>query len=513
MAAGAGESTARGLEGHQDVASQRRQGSRRLPGNWAPQLWNRPPTDMLNLRNGLLDLKTRELRPHSPRYLSTVQLPIEFDPAARCPEIDQFVQQTFPEDAVEVASQLVAYVMTPDISLQKAVLLVGSGGNGKSVYLRLLEEFLGSENYSTVSLQRLEGERFSSSRLQGKLANICKDLPASDLKGSSVFKSITGGDRMTVERKYHDSYDLQPFVKLIFSANSPPSTPDASDAFFDRWIVIPFLRSFRGEVTEIPSPVLAAKLHAPRELSGLLNRALDALDHIRHHGLSEPLSLVQAKQEFRATTDPLAVWITQATMSVSGAYIPKRRLLEEYNVEAARQGYPRMTANAFGRALRRLLPGLRDAQRVVAGRTVEVWLDIPCVPPVRQAIQVMRRILSAATPFGRSSSHEPDTTGAGNQRTRPRWRLQRSAAAAAAPHHRGGRRVAPRQQVHDVRAAGLRRPGQRLHRARPAHTHEGARFIRRLAAPSHPCRRAVRPPLRSQGSHSAATSGRDTARR
>lgn len=64
-----------------------------------------------------------------------------------------------------------------------------------------------------MELQRLESDRFLSSSLDGKLANICADLPASELKGSSAFKSITGGDRITAERKYHDSYDMQPYCK------------------------------------------------------------------------------------------------------------------------------------------------------------------------------------------------------------------------------------------------------------------------------------------------------------
>ncbi|MEJ7743191.1 MAG: phage/plasmid primase, P4 family [Nocardioidaceae bacterium] len=216
------------------------------------------------MENGLLDLSSGELLPHSPDHLCTVQLPVRHDPDATCPHIDQFVRDTFPEDAFDLAYELLALVMVPDPSIQKAVLLLGPGGNGKSVWLRVMQRFLGPDNYSTVPLQRLEAERFSASRLQGMLANICADLPATDLKSSSVFKGITGGDRITAERKYHDSYDLYPFCKLIFSANTAPRTPDASDAFFQRWIVVPFDRTFRGEVTEIPSRELDARLHDQR---------------------------------------------------------------------------------------------------------------------------------------------------------------------------------------------------------------------------------------------------------
>lgn len=261
----------------------------------APQLWLSPGTDRLNLRNGLVDLTTGQLLPHSPAHLSTVQLPVEFDPDARCPAWDRFVSETFPEDAQHVAFEIVAFAMVPDASIQKALLLVGEGGNGKSVFLRGLQAFLGRQNFSTLPLQRIEAERFSSSRLVGRLANICADLPAADLQGSSTFKGITGGDTITGERKYHDSFDFRPYCRLIFSANTPPRTPDASEAFFDRWIVVPFERTFRGQPCEIPGPVLDERLAAPAELSGVLNRALAALPAVRDRGISEPLSLVAAK--------------------------------------------------------------------------------------------------------------------------------------------------------------------------------------------------------------------------
>jgi putative DNA primase/helicase len=342
----------------------------------APRLWDQPPADVLNVQNGLLDIASGRLREHDPRHLSTVQLPVRYDPDATCPHIDQFVRDTFPEDAFDLAAQMIAFVMLPDPSIQKAILLIGSGGNGKSVWLRVVQRFLGSENYSTESLQRLEGNRFAVSSLQGKLANICADLPATDLKGSSVFKSVTGNDRLIAERKYHDAYDLSPYCKLIFSANNPPRTPDASEAFFQRWLVINFSRTFRGEAIEVSSRELDARLHDPVELSGLLNRALAALPRLRANGFSEPLSCLMARDAFRAATDPVSVWIDQSTRSVPGAYITKAQLLEEYNAAAITSGNPTMTANAFGRSLRHNRPNLRSGQRRLADRMTDVWLDV-----------------------------------------------------------------------------------------------------------------------------------------
>jgi putative DNA primase/helicase len=155
----------------------------------APRLWTSPPVNVMNLQNGLLDVESGSLLPHTPEHRSKVQLPITYDPEAECPNIDQFVRETFPEDASDLADELIALAMLPDMSIQKSVLLLGPGGNGKSIWLALMQAFLGAENYSTVPLHRLESDRFSAARLDGMLANICADLPASDLKGSSMGRS------------------------------------------------------------------------------------------------------------------------------------------------------------------------------------------------------------------------------------------------------------------------------------------------------------------------------------
>ena len=73
-----------------------------------PALWDSPPKDVVNLLNGLLNVHTRELRPHSPDFLSPVQLPVTFDPAAKCPAWDQFIGDVFPGNAEAIAWEVAA---------------------------------------------------------------------------------------------------------------------------------------------------------------------------------------------------------------------------------------------------------------------------------------------------------------------------------------------------------------------------------------------------------------------
>jgi putative DNA primase/helicase len=241
--------------------------------------------------------------------------------------------------------------------------------------------FLGKKNVANVSLHKLESDKFAGARLIGKLANICPDLPSEHLSGTSVFKAITGGDPISAEYKFKDGFDFAPFCRLVFSANTPPRSQDSSEGFFDRWLVIPFSRAFRGTREEIPRSQLDAILSDPQELSGVLNKALDALPAVSVKGISETPSMREAWNEFRMVTDHLAVWLEQATVEYANALTTKNALRIAYNAARDRDGLSAMTAAAIGRAIRKLRPNMEEAQRTINGKVEWVYLGIGLKAP------------------------------------------------------------------------------------------------------------------------------------
>ena len=103
----------------------------------ATELPECPRFDLVNVENGMVRVADGVLLPHDPKYLSVVQLPVKYDPAATCPNIDRFVATSFPDDAHDLAWEIPGLLMTPATWLQKAILLLGEGANGKSVWLSL----------------------------------------------------------------------------------------------------------------------------------------------------------------------------------------------------------------------------------------------------------------------------------------------------------------------------------------------------------------------------------------
>jgi putative DNA primase/helicase len=334
----------------------------------ARPLWPRPPLNRINLINGIYDFQNSKLEPHTPDWLSPIQLPVTYDETADCPAWDSFFEAVLPSDAFteQIGYRLMALLMVPYTSAQRAVLLRGPRGTGKSRFLAGVRAFLGSENVSSKSLHTLEENRFSAQYLYGKLANICPDLPSNDLESTSKFKAITGEDLIDAEYKHGAQFQFQPFARLVFSANQPPTSKDASDAFLDRWWVIPFERRFQDAADQISGDELDRRLSAPRELSGVLNRAIKLLPEVfRDKGLKQTVSMKEAHDEFCAGSDPFRVWLSEYLADDPDAFEPCNEVMSSYFGFRRERGLPAMTPTAFGLELRKQKRGLQTKERTV----------------------------------------------------------------------------------------------------------------------------------------------------
>jgi P4 family phage/plasmid primase-like protien len=335
----------------------------------APELWERPPLDEINVLNGILNVNTRALRPHSADFLSPIQLPIVYDPAATCPQIDQLCSELLPDDTQHIMPHLAAWLMIPYTDIQKAILFHGPGGNGKSVLLTILQNFLGAPNYSTSSLHRLESGRFSVPVLVGKLANICDDLPTRELQDSEIFKKVTGGSPVTGEIKNGEIFSFVAFSRFIFSGNRYPRSADSTYGMMRRWLIVPteqktFLEDDPGTVGK---GILDARFKA--ELPGLLNRALAALPRVLEGSIPQSQSMRDAYKEFRSATDPLTVWLDEAVVAAPGySFIPKDLLVKRFNGYCMARGKPNECiagSSAMTQALKTAFPDSGTAQRKV----------------------------------------------------------------------------------------------------------------------------------------------------
>lgn len=237
------------------------------------------PVNLICVKNGILNIETRELLPHNPKFIFFNKLNVEYNTKAECKKFNEFLNEVLStDDKISLLKRFTGICLRRDTAYQKALILYGKGGQGKSVFLKTINiGLLGKENCTNLALQDLDEDRFAIINLYGKIANICPDIPERGLSGTSKFKAIVTGD-MISGRDLHKPYiQFIPYAKLMFSANKIPRTYDLSDAFFDRWIFVKFDgKNFRETGEEIVN-YEDTFIKDATEMSGILNWALEGL--------------------------------------------------------------------------------------------------------------------------------------------------------------------------------------------------------------------------------------------
>ncbi len=262
--------------------------------------------DVTNVQNGLLNIWTGELREHSPDFLSISQLPLIYNPDSKCPKILKFLGQVLQPQVVFTAMETIGYLLYKSSVYEKAVMLHGSGDNGKGVFIKLIEAFVGRDNCSHVPLQELDNDKFSSADLFGKLANTFADLKSQKLLATGNFKTLVSGDSVRAQKKYGQPFSFRNNAKMIFSTNKIPDSDDKSYAYYKRWLILSFDKVFQGIAKDTD---LINKLTMSDELSGLLNLALIALRQLKKDGGFKDISVEKVRKQYEYNTNTVKAFL------------------------------------------------------------------------------------------------------------------------------------------------------------------------------------------------------------
>jgi len=307
--------------------------------------------DILNCLSGLLDVRTLELYDHTPGYPSLIQIPVFYDPSFDAPGISRFLTEILKPEDINTILELFGYCLLRELPHQKAFLLVGEGANGKSTLIELLRAFLGKSNCSSVSLQELEEDKFKKAELFAKLANLSSDIPSKGLYHIGTFKMLTGGDKITAEKKFGHPFQFTNFAKLVFSANRPPKIfNEDTRALWRRFIIIDFPNTFSDDMAD---KHLLAKLTTGDELSGLLNLALKALQRLwSKDGFSYNKTVEDIAERYTMLSDPILSFVNEQCELDGDATIDKQILYESFAQYCQDRQIPAISKESFGRNLK-----------------------------------------------------------------------------------------------------------------------------------------------------------------
>jgi putative DNA primase/helicase len=167
------------------------------------------------------------------------------------------------------------------------------------------------------------------------VANIAGDLDGRWLESTALFKAITGGDSITAERKYGAPFDFTPFAVPVFSTNKVFGTPDTSDGYLSRWIVVPFPKTFLGNEDR----ALDSRLHAPEEVSGVLVKAVAGLRAVMARGnFLTPDSMTEAFSRFADESDPVRGFMRDISALDPDGWVTRELLWDLYQGWAVDNG-------------------------------------------------------------------------------------------------------------------------------------------------------------------------------
>lgn len=323
-----------------------------------------PEINHLNVANGLIYLTPEGeifnfADSWSPEYLTTTKLPVCYDPKAKCPRWEKLVKDIFPEDSQYIAWEIAALLMVPlKNKAAGAILLKGEKNTGKTTFQNGILAFIGEKNYCSLAPHDF-GERFMNSKLKGVLVNVVGDLTNSKLSAKAVgtIKQLIGNDLISGETKYGATYSFKPYARNLFSCNDMP-TCDSDDAFFDRFLIIPFHNVFSKDPTKEKS--LNEALSSPEELSGLLNKALEVLPKVVREGIKPTHSMKEEHDRVIEENDPLLS--LKDHLELGYGFATPCRELHDFYCHLEPNDRLRKSNISFGRAFKKLFPDLERKQ-------------------------------------------------------------------------------------------------------------------------------------------------------
>jgi putative DNA primase/helicase len=306
---------------------------------------------LLNVLNGTVDLRTRELRQHDRKDLITKLAPVEYDPDAKASTFEAFMVRKLPSEALRrFVQRVIGYAAAGVVSEEVLVILYGVGANGKSTLVNVVMEALGDyamqaapdlllakKGSHPTELADLFGARFVASVETDEGRRLAEGL----------VKQLTGRDPIKARRMREDFWQFDPTHTVFLATNHRPEVKGTDHAIWRRLKLVPF------EVT-IPEPEqdkgLPEKLR--EELPGILAWIVRGCWEWQRDGIGEPEEVKSATTSYRADMDVLAGFIEDRCVVDPDAWAAFADLYASYQDWCEESGEKAETKRRFGTRLK-----------------------------------------------------------------------------------------------------------------------------------------------------------------
>lgn len=344
---------------------------------------NQSDARYIAFNNGILDVVTGKMQPFSPDLVVTNRIPWDYVPDAYNELTDSTLNKLACNDAPirALLEECIGYCFYRRNELGKAFILTGDKSNGKSTFLDMVKAVLGEENVSALDLKEL-GDRFSTSMMFGKLANIGDDIGDDFLQGSQVstFKKVVTGNRIKAERKGQDPFEFNPYVKLLFSANDIPRMKDKTGAVLRRLVIIPFNARFSkylpdGTVDPEYNPYIKYELVEQSSIEYLIRVGIEGLRRIiENNEFTKSEKVQQQVEEYENENNPIKAFIDDQGIEMIEDE-PTADVYKRYQVFCAENSMQPMSNIVFSKQINKRL-GLETVATRLNKKIVRVFRKV-----------------------------------------------------------------------------------------------------------------------------------------
>jgi putative DNA primase/helicase len=256
----------------------------------ATQIFAKPELDnnevSINLQDCTIQISNGAIKvePFDKAKFLTYQLPYKYDSGAECPMFLSFLNEVLPdESAQQVLAEYLGYLFirngNKSIKAEKMLVLYGSGANGKSVIFEIILALLGRENVTNYSLTALtDSNGYYRAQISNKLVNYGSEIGGK--LEADMLKKMASGEPIEARLPYGRPLLLHDYAKLIFNCNQLPKDVEQTDAYFRRFLILPFNVTIEEDKQD---KLLASKI-IDSELPGILNWVLEGLKRILNQG-------------------------------------------------------------------------------------------------------------------------------------------------------------------------------------------------------------------------------------
>ena len=310
----------------------------------------------INLLNGtfVISEDKQYLRAFDRGDFLKYQLPFKYGTQAKVDVFQTYLNRVLPEKELQlVLAEYVASVFISQriLKLEKTLVLVGSGANGKSVFFDIINALLGPDNVSNYNLQSLTNESgYQRAKLSDKLLNYASEI--SPNMDSTIFKQLVSGEPVEARLPYKDPFLLTDYSKFIFNCNTLPRDVEQNEAFYRRFIIIEFKVTIPEEDRD---PQLAKKIISS-ELTGVFNWVLEGLNRLLKNKKFTYSDKIEASvKDYRKQSDSVNLFLEDTGYIVDvNAEINVKSLYGDYKEYSHDYGYKSCSLKSFTDRLRNL---------------------------------------------------------------------------------------------------------------------------------------------------------------